>query len=127
LTPEDLNTGIDGDLSQPMPVNGGRSSAGTDAQTQMDEVVLDTEDHMDLYTNIEIKEANVEAYKRYTKAVAAIQKKVYVDMGLKDGKDHALRILDKRIQIVGATGEVRVMNITRQPITKMHITTVPSD
>ena len=107
------------------PIGGGRSSSGTQPQAAFDERNLsNTTEGMDLYMQIEIKEANAEAAKRYTKAVTSIKKALFEDMGLKDGQNYAIRILDKRIVIVGATGDSKPIMMDRKPITKIHIETI---
>ena len=111
--------------AQCIPVSGGRSGLGANAQTQMDETVLDAEEHMELLVNIELKQATQEAAKRNATARKEIEKILFEVMGLRDGKDHAFRLRDKRIVIIGATGEVRTIPAQdRKPITKVHITDI---
>ena len=114
-TPE----GLDGPAGD-FPVNGGRSSAGADPQSQMDEIVLDAEEHLSLLANLELMERWHQAKLSFDKAHREAVK-AFHDIGMYDGNAHAYRLRDFRIVQVEPKGEAKDISFTRQPTQKVQI------
>ena len=104
-----------------------RGRTGVQPQTSFDEVVLDVEDYLDLRDQLDIRERNQKAHTEWASADRKAKQKLLGDdaekgqLGLRDGKDHVLRLGEHRILIVGATGEIKNITTSRRPVTKVRI------
>ena len=125
-TPDDVNApepqedDPDGPDQPAMPVNAGRSSAGSSPQTQMDEIVLPAEAHLDLLADLEMMERWHQAHLSFAKAQRSARK-AFEDLGMYDGNEHAYRLRDFRIVQVEPSGEDKAISFTRHPTQKVYI------
>ena len=105
-----------------IPPGDGRTSAGADSQTQMDEVVLNAEDFLDLITNLEIREANHAAKLRFDKATRSAWKVLTEQLGLHDGEAKAYRLREMRLAWPAGVGDGTDVSFHRDPMQKVSIT-----
>ena len=103
-----------------MPIGGGRSSAGREPQTSMDEVILNAEDNIDLIGFIEEMEVTAAAALKHAAAKRNRDRKLE-QIGVKGGPHKAYRLRDYRIVYVPGEGESKHIEMNRAPISKIHV------
>ena len=106
-----------------MPIGGRRTNAGGEAQTQMDEVVLDAEEHAEVLINLQALERLHEAKMLYDRSHREAWT-AFVELGKGDGKARAYRLRDFRIIWPDITGEATPISFWREPTQKVSVTRI---
>jgi len=118
--PED---GMEDDIANNpiIPPGNGRASAGANPQTQMDEIILDAEQHLELLQNLETMESCHAIKLRYDKAHREVWEALEA-LGHGNGKAAAYRLRDFRLVWPDVTGESKHISFDRDPMQKVSIT-----